>query len=59
MTIRPSASAPGSIKELEVTAESVRYDIEWRSFTIEERLHILQVLRRDVDLRRAELERIR
>ena len=35
------------------------YDIPWRSYSESERLHILNVLRRDVELRRIELERIR
>ncbi|KZS04301.1 Uncharacterized protein APZ42_032581 [Daphnia magna] len=38
---------------------STDYDIPWRSYTDEERLHILTVLRRDVQLRHIELERIR
>ena len=35
------------------------YDIPWRNYTDSERMHILNVLRRDVELRQIELERIR
>lgn len=35
------------------------YDIPWRSYTDAERIHILTVLRRDVELRQVELERVR
>ncbi|EFX89822.1 hypothetical protein DAPPUDRAFT_220340 [Daphnia pulex] len=35
------------------------YDIPWRNYTDSERIHILNVLRRDVELRQIELERVR
>ena len=38
---------------------STDYDIPWRNYTDSERIHILNVLRRDVELRQIELERIR
>jgi hypothetical protein len=35
------------------------YDIPWRNYTDSERIHILNVLRRDVELRQIELDRVR
>ena len=41
------------------SSTSTDYDIPWRNYTDSERIHILNVLRRDVELRQIELERIR
>ena len=49
----------GSHHQATEAKTSTDYDIPWPSYTDAERMHILQVLRRDVELRRVELERIR
>lgn len=63
MNRRSNSAEPASTSQLdEITTTSpstTDYDIPWRSYSESERLHILAVLRRDVEIKRNELERIR
>ena len=54
-SVTPTSAAPSPARPVSNT----EYDVPWKSYSDSERLHILEVLRRDVELRRMELERIR
>lgn len=54
----PQLERAGNKKEKR-RMSSTDLEIPWKNYSMQERLHILQVLQRDVQLRRNEFERIR